>query len=103
MIKIEVYVPESHLDEVKTALLEAGAGRVGNYDYCAWQTAGDGQFRPRKGSDPFIGKQGEIEELKEIKIETVCEEKKIEDVLSALLKAHPYETPAHYYWRINSL
>ena len=53
LYKIELYVPESHLTAVKTAMFEAGAGRVGNYDLCAWQTRGEGQFRPLDGSRPF--------------------------------------------------
>ena len=58
MLKLTVYIPESHLDVVKTALFEAGAGRYRHYDRCAWQILGDGQFRPLEGSQPFLGRQG---------------------------------------------
>ena len=95
LYKIELYVPESHLDSVKTAIFEAGAGRVGNYDCCAWQTRGEGQFRPLDGSSPFLGNQGQIETVIEHKLEMVCEEQCLEAVIAALKHAHPYEEVAY--------
>ena len=95
LYKIELYVPESHLAMVKTAMFEAGAGRVGNYDCCAWQTRGVGQFRPQDGSTPFLGNQGQIETVIEHKLEMVCEEQFLEAVIAALKRAHPYEEVAH--------
>ena len=95
LYKIELYVPESHLAAVKTAIFEAGAGRVGNYDCCAWQTKGEGQFRPLDGSTPFLGKQGQIETVIEYKLELVCEELYLEAVIAALKQAHPYEEVAY--------
>ncbi len=55
------YVPESTLEDVKSAVFAAGAGRIGNYEQCCWQVEGQGQFRPLAGSDPAIGEQGELE------------------------------------------
>ncbi|MEC8430366.1 MAG: NGG1p interacting factor NIF3 [Pseudomonadota bacterium] len=95
MYKIELYVPESHLAAVKTAMFEAGAGRVGNYDCCAWQTRGEGQFRPLDGSMPFLGNQGQIETVIEYKLELVCEEPCLKAVIAALKRAHPYEEVAY--------
>ena len=95
LYKIELYVPESHLAAVKTAMFEAGAGRVGNYDCCAWQTRGEGQFRPLDGSTPFLGNQGQIETVIEHKLEMVCEEQCLEAVIAALKRAHPYEEVAY--------
>jgi len=80
---------------VKTAMFEAGAGRVGNYDCCAWQTRGEGQFRPLNGSTPFIGNQGQIETVIEYKLELVCEEPCLKAVIAALKRAHPYEEVAY--------
>lgn len=94
MLKLSFYVPESHLDEVKTAVFAAGGGRIGNYDSCCWQTAGQGQFRALEGSDPYLGQQGQVEVLAEFKVELVCEDNLIGDVLEALKAAHPYEEPA---------
>lgn len=95
LYKIELYVPESHLAAVKTAMFEAGAGRVGNYDLCAWQTRGEGQFRPLDGSRPFFGNQGQIETAIEYKLELVCEEPYLKAVVAALKRAHPYEEVAY--------
>jgi len=99
MYMINFYVPESHLEAVKTALFEAGAGQLGNYDSCAWQTQGEGQYRPRDGSQPFIGQTGKVEHLKEYKVEIVCKDELIKAAIKALKEAHPYETPAYQAWK----
>lgn len=93
--QISFYVPETHCDQVKQALFEAGAGKLGNYDSCAWQTAGRGQFRPLEGSDPFLGKTGKLEFVDELKVELLCEETALQAALKALMDSHPYETPAY--------
>jgi len=95
IFRIEFYVPQSHLDEVKNALFQAGAGRVGDYDSCAWQTQGVGQFRPGADSSPFIGSAGELETVTEYKVELVCEAACLTAAIAALKEAHPYEEPAY--------
>ncbi|MDF2529934.1 MAG: NGG1p interacting factor, partial [Gammaproteobacteria bacterium] len=57
MHKIVFYVPESHLESVKNAVFEAGAGRFPNYEHCCWQVLGQGHFKPKKGSKPYIGQE----------------------------------------------
>ena len=94
MYKLCFYVPESHLELVKAALFAAGAGRIGDYDSCCWQVPGQGQFRPLAGSDPFLGRQGEVEQVAEYRVELVCEAHSIKAAVQALLDAHPYEEPA---------
>lgn len=100
MYKLCIYVPESHLEQVKQALFSAGAGRIGDYDNCCWQVAGQGQFRPLAGADPFIGSQGKIETVEEYKVELVCDEKFITAAVAALKQAHPYEEPAYQVWKL---
>jgi hypothetical protein len=95
MLKLCFYVPESHLEEVKQAVFEAGAGKIGNYDSCCWQTAGEGQFRPLAGAEPFLGQRDKIEKVIEYKVELVCENVLLTQVLAALRSAHPYEEPAY--------
>ncbi len=95
MLKLCFFVPESHLDSVKMAMFDAGAGRIGQYDQCAWQTLGLGQFRPLEGSSPFLGREGALEQVAEYKVEMVCEERFGEAAINALHDAHPYETPAY--------
>ena len=95
---LAVYVPESHRNSLKQALFQAGAGKIGNYDSCCWETQGTGQFRPLPGSHPFLGTQDRVEHTPEWKIELVVPADRIEAVIAALKRAHPYETPAFHYF-----
>ncbi|VAW52635.1 hypothetical protein MNBD_GAMMA05-468 [hydrothermal vent metagenome] len=94
MYKICIYVPENSVEKVKSALFEAGAGKIRNYDSCCWQAEGVGQFRPLIGSNPAIGSLGEIEQVKEFKIELICEDEHVQAAVHAMKMAHPYEEPA---------
>jgi hypothetical protein len=100
MYKFSFYVPESHLEIVKLAVFNAGAGKYSNYEHCAWQVLGQGQFKPLPGSHPFIGKQNEVEHVAEYKVEMICEEKYIGTVIKALKASHPYEEPAFEIYKI---
>ena len=100
MYKICVYVPEKSVENVKQALFDAGAGRIGNYDSCCWQTDGIGQFRPLQGSNPAIGSLDEVERVSEVKIELVCEDELVEGAVLAMRGAHPYEEPASDVWKL---
>lgn len=95
MYKLVFFVPESHLEIVKSAVFEAGAGKIGNYDQCCWQVPGQGQFRPLPGADPYLGQVGECEQLPEYRVELVCAGEYIRASIAALVAAHPYETPAY--------
>jgi len=97
------YVPEADCETVKSALFNAGAGQIGNYDHCAWQVIGKGQFRPLKNSDAFIGEIDKLEKLAEYRVEMVCEKKNIKAILKTLLENHPYETPAYSVIEIKTL
>ncbi len=101
MYSLCFYVPASHVEEVKTALFDAGAGRIGNYQCCAWQTLGTGQFRPMEGSRPFLGEHDELERVEEFRVEMICDEASIAAAIRALREAHPYEEPAFHYWLVN--
>lgn len=100
MHKLVFFVPESHLEPVKNAVFTSGAGRLGDYEHCAWQSLGQGQFRPMKGSNPFIGETGELERVDEYRVEMVCADDLVEAALAALKSAHPYEEPAFDLWRL---
>ncbi len=95
MYKIEFYVPENYLEVVKDALFDNGAGIIGDYEKCCWQIEGRGQFQPGNNSNPHIGEIGELEILKEWKVEMVCSVQNIKTALAAFLEAHPYEEPAY--------
>ncbi|WP_150302793.1 Nif3-like dinuclear metal center hexameric protein [Pseudomonas saliphila] len=100
MYKLCFYVPESHLEPVKQAIFDVGGGRIGDYEQCCWQVLGEGQFRPRAGAQPYIGKRGELEKLAEYRVELVCSDELIEPSVAALKTAHPYEEPAYDVWRL---
>ena len=94
MYKVVFFVPETHLENVKTAMFKAGAGLIGNYDCCAWQIKGEGQFRALEGSQAFIGELNQLEKVEEFRVELVCSKANIKAAIQALIEAHPYETPA---------
>lgn len=100
MYKLSFFVPEENLESVKQALFDAGAGRIGDYDHCCWQTLGQGQFRPLQGSDPHIGRQGEVERLAEWKVELVCSDELVRQLVAVLKQAHPYEEVAYDVWQL---
>lgn len=103
MYKLGFFVPKSHLEQVKQACFDAGAGRIGNYDSCAWQVLGQGQFRPLGGSDPAIGEHGKLEQVEEYKVEMVCGDETIAAVKAALLSSHPFEEPAYDIVRLEDI
>ncbi|NVN64115.1 NGG1p interacting factor NIF3 [Pseudomonas putida] len=100
MYKLAFFVPDSHVEVVKVAVFAAGGGRIGDYDHCAWQTLGQGQFRPLDGSQPFLGQAGQVEVVEEWKVELVVADELIVQVVDALKQSHPYETPAYEVWRL---
>lgn len=95
MYKICFFVPVDQKEVVKTAMFAAGAGKIGHYDSCSFETKGLGQFRALAGSKPFVGEQNKIEIVTEYKIEMVCAEDVVKAVIEAMKKHHPYETPAY--------
>ncbi len=103
MYLLSFYVPETHLEQVKSALFESGAGQIGNYQSCSWEVKGQGQFRPMEGSDPFIGASGRVEKVMEYKVEMVCDSGQVRGIVEVLIRAHPYETPAYHLQPIVTL
>jgi hypothetical protein len=102
MHKLTVYIPATHLEPVKQALFAAGAGRYALYDCCSWQVAGEGQFRPLSGSNPFLGTTGTVERVAEYRVEMIVPDEAISAVVAALRRAHPYEEPAFDFVRIRT-
>ncbi|WP_286914439.1 MULTISPECIES: NGG1p interacting factor NIF3 [unclassified Pseudomonas] len=103
MYKLAFFVPASHVEVVKAAVFAAGGGRIGDYDHCAWQTLGQGQFRPLDGSQPFLGQAGQVEVVEEWKVELVVADDLVDQVVAALRLSHPYQTPAYEVWRLLDL
>ncbi|MQW77873.1 Nif3-like dinuclear metal center hexameric protein [Nocardioides sp. dk4132] len=93
--KLTVFVPVDAAQVVRAALAEAGAGRIGDYDHASFSTPGQGRFRPLAGAQPSIGAVGVPEVVAEERVEVVLERHLRARVVTALLRAHPYEEPAY--------
>lgn len=94
-VKIMVFVPISHEQQVLDAMAGAGAGKMGNYSRCAYMSKGTGTFTPEEGSNPYIGEVGKAEYTEETRIETLVPYEKANSVITAMAAAHPYEHPAY--------
>lgn len=94
-LKLAVFVPAGHAGAVRQAVAGAGAGWIGNYSECAFMTRGTGSFRPLEGTSPYIGRVGDLEEVEEIRLETIVPESLSGRVVNAMLAAHPYEEVAY--------
>ncbi|NGZ73853.1 Nif3-like dinuclear metal center hexameric protein [Saccharibacillus alkalitolerans] len=95
LYKLVAYVPKSHHQGVLDAVLAAGAGAIGDYSHCSFNTEGTGTFLPGEGTHPHLGSPGKLERAEEIRIETIVPDGLRSKVVQAMLKAHPYEEVAY--------
>jgi len=95
LIKMVTYVPEHTAEKLRNALFKAGAGHIGNYSSCSFNTEGQGTFLPMEDSHPYCGEIGSIHTEKEIRIETVFPAYLRSTVINSLLSVHPYEEPVY--------
>jgi structural toxin protein (hemagglutinin/hemolysin) RtxA len=100
MYKICFYVPEENKEQVKQKMFEHGAGTIGHYDQCCWETQGTGQYRPLAESNPSLGEKNQVNRVSEYQVEMICPAEKLQTVLKAMVDAHPYEEPAYAAWPI---
>jgi len=98
--KLAVFIPIDSAAKVANAVFAAGAGHIGNYSHCSWQSKGLGSFKPLAGARPAIGKKGRIEKVPETRFETIVPAEKLDDVIAAMKAAHPYELPAFDVFRL---
>ena len=96
MYSIAVYIPKSHLKQVKQAIFDAGGGSIGNYSHCCFEINGKGQFKSNDNAIPSIGNKNELSIVDEVKIEFVCNELNIKKVIKNMKIAHPYEEVAYH-------
>ncbi|MCC8186850.1 MAG: Nif3-like dinuclear metal center hexameric protein [Bacteroides sp.] len=94
LLKLVTFVPYTHAEPVKKALFQAGCGHIGKYDCCSFQTEGEGSFRAGKGSQPFVGKIGQLHKEPEVRLETILPAYLRTKAVQALRASHPYEEPA---------
>ncbi len=100
--KIVVFVPCGHEDNVRRAMAAAGAGWIGNYSHCSFQAPGTGTFLAHDGTNPFIGEQGKLEKVPELRLETIYPSQLRNRVVAAMLRAHPYEEAAYDIYRLQN-
>ncbi len=95
LLKLVVFIPAGHEDNIRNALAAAGAGQIGRYSHCTFQTGGTGTFMPGEGTSPFIGTGGQLEKVDELRLETILPAARRAAVIEALNEAHPYEEAAY--------
>ncbi len=94
MYKLNFFVPTESKEAVKKALFDIGVGKYENYDMCAFESIGTGQFRPLDKANPHLGKNNILEYVEEYKVEMVCKDALIKKAIGTLKKTHPYEEVA---------
>jgi dinuclear metal center YbgI/SA1388 family protein len=100
--KVVVFVPDSDLARVSDAMFGAGAGQIGQYSQCSFRLPGTGTFFGSEAANPTIGQKGRREEVSEWRLEVVCPEGYLDQVLQAMRRAHSYEEPAHDVYALKS-
>lgn len=91
--KLEIFIPETHLEPLREALCQADAGHIGKYDCCLSYSRVTGCWRPLEGSLPYLGREGELSVEEELKVEVACRTEQVDAVVEAVRKVHPYEEP----------
>jgi len=90
-VKLVVMIPVDNMIEVRQAILESECGIIGNYSHCSIVHEVEGTFMPNDKANPFIGSSNQLEFVKEMKLEVVCDIDKVKEVLKLVRKVHPYE------------
>lgn len=93
--KLVVFCPQSHAEKVRNSMLDAGAGHIGNYSHCSFNTDGKGSFKAGEGAHPFVGEIDKIHFEEEVRIETILPKLMFSKVLNAMMAVHPYEEVAY--------
>lgn len=101
--KLVVYVPQTHLEQVRVAACNAGAGRIGKYDNCSFMSSGIGTYQPLEGAKPFQGKTGEIERVGEARLELTVDKDHLEKVIKAIKMLYPYEEPVIDVYKLETI
>ena len=101
--KLVTFIPMQSYEEVSSALYKAGAGRTGHYSNCGFRIQGKGTFLPNEGAHPYLGKKHQLEEVEELRLETLVPTYKIREVCQALISSHPYEEVAYYTEPLSNL
>jgi len=102
LFKVVCFCPREQMEEIRKSMFDAGAGSIGNYDSCSYNTDGKGTFRAMEGSKPFVGEQGKLHEENEIRVETIVPDYRLSSVIKAMIAAHPYEEVAYDIYKLSN-
>lgn len=102
LYKVITFCPVDHMKNIQDAMFAAGAGHIGNYDSCSYYTDGSGTFRALEGTNPFVGNKNELHTENEYRMETIVPDYNLNKVISAMIKAHPYEEPAYDIYKLEN-
>ena len=95
LLKLVVFCPVAHAENVQQAMFDAGAGNIGNYDSCSFNSTGYGTFKASDKANPYVGEAGSLHKEEEVRIETVAPEYLLNKIISSMLAMHPYEEVAY--------
>lgn len=98
--KLVVFCPTDYVNDVQQAIFNAGAGNIGNYSSCSFNSEGFGTFMALEGTNPFVGDIGKLHKEKEVKIESIVPSYLIKQVITAMISAHPYEEVAYDVYQL---
>ncbi|MFT4544004.1 MAG: dinuclear metal center YbgI/SA1388 family protein [Bacteroidia bacterium] len=101
--KIVTYVPTANAESVREEMFNAGAGEIGNYDQCSFNTDGTGTFRGNENTNPHVGEKGKLHAESEVRIEVIVPDFKVNSVIQALKSAHPYEEVPHDIFQLDNV
>jgi dinuclear metal center YbgI/SA1388 family protein len=101
--KLVTFIPDKAFEQVREAVFEAGAGHIGNYDWCGYSIKGTGSFRGSDDTNPYVGEKGIVHEEKEIRFETIFPVWLQSRILGALLENHPYEEVAYDIYPLDNI
>ena len=103
LLKLVTFVPDDHLEKVREALFDAGAGAIGKYDRCSFGSEGTGTFRGGEEANPYVGEIGEFHFEKETRIEMIIPRHLKNNIINTLLKTHPYEEVAYDIYPLENI
>jgi dinuclear metal center YbgI/SA1388 family protein len=101
--KLVVFVPHAHLEQVRQAVFDAGAGNIGAYDSCSFKLEGEGSFRGSEGSEPFVGESGILHHEPETRLETIVPAPLVSRVVRAMTRVHPYQEVAYDIYPLENM
>lgn len=93
-VKIVTFVRPGDVENIRNAMASGGAGMIGEYQLCSFETRGTGTFLAGPGANPSVGQQGMLERVDEVRLEMVCGKSALPLATELLRRFHPYEEPA---------